>query len=425
MNHSQVQKALEHLFRRESGKITAHLTRFFGPKHLDLAENVVQEAFMRAVQVWPDQGIPDHPKAWILRVAKNAAIDQIRSGKWIDFDSDTLDLVEDPASDAVEESTFMKEVADDQLKLMFICCHPILATESRIALTLKTICGFSVKQIAKCFLCKEETIAQRLVRAKQKIAKSGLAYEMPGPEEIEQRLDAVFEVLYLLFNEGYVATEGDSLMRRDLCEEAIYRTSILADHPICGQAKAHALLALMCLQISRFDARIDSLGEVLLLEEQNRSQWDQELIARGLYHLEHSACGNDLSDYHLQAGIASCHAVASSFAETDWSRILIYYDILLARQPSPVIALNRAVAIAMIAGPAAGLREVDQIKNLELLNSYYLLYATQAELHRRNNCLDLAKALYESSLALAGTTPERRLIQRRIDACASKLESYQ
>lgn len=417
MSHKQVQATLDHLFRRESGRIVAYLTRFLGPDHLDLAENAVQEALVKAVQTWPIQGIPDNPAAWILQVSKNAAIDSIRSGKFLSHDSELVDSIQSSMTESDTDVAFENEIRDDQLKLMFICCHPVLPREARIALTLKTVCGFSVPEIAKAFLSKEETIAQRIVRAKRTIAENKVKYEVPRPGDLELRLQSVLEVIYLLFNEGYSATEGGSLIRRDLCDEAIYRSQILSEHPICQRPQIYALLALMHLQVSRFNSRLDSHGELLLLEEQDRSLWDQAHIGSGLRYLDLSADGEELSDYHLQAGIASCHAVAKSFAETDWERILGYYDLLLMKDHSPIVALNRAVAIAMLRGPAAGLIEVDLIKDLPPLKSYYLLPSTMAELNRRLGHLAKAKILYEQAIELVGTEPERRLILKRIKAC--------
>jgi len=418
---SQVQATLDHLFRRSSGKIVAYLTRFFGPDHLDLAEVVVQEALLKALQSWPLQGIPENPEAWLMRASKNCAIDHIRKSRDLPQDAEILNALVDDLAAEDEESkrTFAKELQDDSLKLLFICCHPALARESRIALTLKTLCGFGIPEIARAFLAKDETIAQRVVRAKQKIADLHLAYEVPPPEALEERLDSVLDVLYLMFNEGYLATSGESLLRRDFCEEAIHCSTSLAHHEIGQQPRVFALLALMHFQISRFNSRLDAQGKLLLLEEQDRALWDQEHIHLGLRYLDLSADGEDLSEFHLQAGIASCHAIATNFATTDWQRIVSYYDMLLVRDSSPVVALNRAVAVAMSEGFGAGLREIDEITDVAALKSYYLLPATRAELLRRQGRLAEAKVEYERALTLVGTEPEKRLIQKRIIACKS------
>ncbi|MBL7670325.1 MAG: sigma-70 family RNA polymerase sigma factor [Bdellovibrionaceae bacterium] len=422
MSQSQVGQILDHLFRRQSGQMVAYLTRFFGTDHLDLAETVVQEALLKAVQSWPISGIPENPKAWIIRAAKNSAIDHFRK----QHDSLLEPEIFDKLADGLEDDdaklihTMTQELKNDDLKLLFICCHSSLGSESRTALTLKTVCGFSVKEVARAFLSKEETIAQRLVRAKKKIAEEKLKYEVPPPSELEARLDSVLEVLYLLFNEGYLATDGESLIRKDLCDEAIYRTTVLAQHSVGQQPKVFALLALMHLQASRFQARTDSAGDLLLLEEQDRSLWDQEHIGMGLKYLEMSAQGNDLTEFHLQAGIASCHAIAPSFEETDWQNILSYYDMLFDRSPSPIVALNRSVALGMVRGMAAGISEVLSIKESGALSSYYLLSATLAEFYRRDGNYGKALGFYHEALSLVGTEPERRLIEKRIKTCKEK-----
>ncbi|MCB0356717.1 MAG: RNA polymerase sigma factor [Bdellovibrionales bacterium] len=416
---SQVHATLDHLFRREFGKTVGRLTRFLGPSHLDLAENAVQEAMLKAVQSWPLNGTPENPTSWILRVAKNAAIDQIRKSKNIDFeDSSLLESLED--QNKVEYFS-ENEIKDDQLKLMFICCHPILPKESRVALTLKTVCGFSVEEIAKGFLTKPETIAQRIVRAKRKISSAGIRFEVPDPSLINERLDSVLEVLYLLFNEGYSATSGDSLIRKDLCDEAVFRLSHLILQPICQLPKVFALLALMHFQISRFNARTDNSGELLLLEEQDRGVWDKEHIAKGLKYLELASEGDELTTYHLEAGIASCHAIALRHQDTDWKTILNYYDILEIQNPSSIVSLNKAVALAMVEGYAEGLRALNRIKNRPQIKTYYLLYATFGEMHRRLGEFFKAKGYYETALNLVGTEPEKRLLSKRIETCNQEI----
>ena len=406
--------------------MVAYLTRFFGTDHLDLAEAVVQEALLRAVQSWPLNGIPESPEAWIIRAAKNAAIDHFRKQHDALIEPEIFDkLTEGLADDDSKLIQVMEhELKNDDLKLLFICCHPSLNSESRTALTLKTVCGFSVKEVARAFLAKEETIAQRLIRAKKKIVDEKLKYEVPAPVELEKRLDSVLEVLYLLFNEGYLATAGESLIRKDLCDEAMYRTTVLTQHSVGQQPKVFALLALMHLQASRFQARTDAAGELLLLEEQDRSLWDQEHIGLGLKYLEVSAQGEELSEFHLQAGIASCHSMASSFEKTDWKNILSYYDILLVRSPSPIIALNRAVATGMVHGMAAGISEVMAIRDSKSLLNYYLLPATLAEFHRRDGDFKTALKFYQEALNLVGTDPERRLIEKRIKTCKERTSTH-
>lgn len=406
--------------------MVAYLTRFFGADHLDLAETVVQEALLRAVKSWPLNGIPENPEAWIIRAAKNAAIDHFRKQHDSLLEPEVFDKLTDGLEDddAKLVQAMEKELKDDDLKLLFICCHPVLNSESRTALTLKTVCGFSVKEVARAFLAKEETIAQRLIRAKKKIADENLKYEVPAPSELEERLASVLEVLYLLFNEGYLATDGESLIRKDLCDEAIYRTTILSHHSVGQRPNVFALLALMHFQASRFQARTDATGELLLLKEQDRTLWDQEHIGLGLKYLEASAQGEDLTDFHLQAGIASCHAMAPTFEKTDWESILSYYDMLLDRSPSPIVALNRAVAIGMVRGLASGISEVIAIRESKLLPNYYLLPATLAEFYRRDEDYEKALGFYLEALSLVGTVPERRLIEKRIKTCRERVSPH-
>lgn len=414
---SEVHQTLDHLFRRQSGQLVAYLTRFFGPDHLDLAETVVQEALLRASTTWPLQGIPDHPEAWILRAAKNVAIDAIRKKKELLLEqSDLHQLTENTPYDS-QDFFIENELADDKLKLLFICCHPSLSRESRIALTLKTVCGFSVKEIARAFLSKEEAIAQRIVRAKNKISQEKLKYEIPEGDELVNRVSSVLEVLYLFFNEGYLATEGESLIRQDLCEEAIYQLAILINHPAGRTPQCYALLSLMYFQISRFQTRTDNAGEVILLEDQDRSLWNHEQIALGLHFLNLSASGDEMSDYHLHAGIASCHALAADFASTDWNQIVSYYDLLLASTGSPIVTLNRAVAVGMSKGLEQGLTEALALRTAGQLEKYYLLPATIAEFYRRSGHGTAAIEFYNEALALAGTEPEKRLIEKRIRSC--------
>ena len=414
---AKVSQTLDHLFRRQSGQLVAYLTRFFGPGHLDLSETVVQEALLRASQTWPLQGIPDNPEAWILRAAKNAAIDSIRKKKEVLLEQDDLNQLTDKIADADNAEFLDEELADDKLKLLFVCCHPSLAPEARIALTLKTVCGFSVKEIARAFLAKEETIAQRIVRAKNKISEEKIKYEIPEGDDLQLRLSSVLEVIYLLFNEGYLATEGESLIRQDLCEEAIYQLGMLTNHPVGRAPSCYALLSLMYFQISRFQTRTDNAGEVIVLEDQDRSLWNQEHIGLGLHFLNLSASGEEISDYHLHAGIASCHALAKDFAATDWSQILSYYDILLARTGSPVVALNRAVAVGMSQGFEHGISEALALKEAGHLKNYYLLPAAIAEFHRRSGNYGEAIEFYKEALKMAGTEPEKRFIDKRISSC--------
>jgi len=412
----EVSQLVDHLFRHQSAKIVSTLTRIFGLAHLDLAEDVVQETSLKALRQWPFHGVPQNPGGWILQTAKNLAIDTLRrEASFRDKAEAIVYQLEQDMRSTDESDT--NELQSDQLAMMFTCCHPSLPREVQIALTLKTLCGFSVAEIARAFLAEDATIAQRLVRAKRKIRDENISLELPAPTVLHKRLAAVLEVLYLLFNEGYNAHEGENLVRYELCAEAIRLTALLVEHPVGDRPRVHALLALMLLQASRLSTRVDSEGNLLLLAEQNRALWDRKLIQRGLHHLEQSARGEELSEYHLQAGIAACHALATNHAATDWKSILSQYDALIEINHSPVVALNRAVALAMIEGPRAGIKELERIGKLPQMQSYYLLPATLADFHRQNGAPEKAATYYQQALTLAGTEPERRFLLRKLKEC--------
>jgi RNA polymerase sigma-70 factor (ECF subfamily) len=413
---TEVRQLVDHLFRHQAAKIVSTLTRIFGLAHLDLAEDVVQETLLKALRQWPFHGVPQNPGGWILQTAKNFAIDTLRREASFRNKAEAIAYQLEQDMRVTDESD-ANELQSDQLAMMFTCCHPRLPREVQIALTLKTLCGFSVAEIAKAFLAEEATIAQRLVRAKRKIRDDKIALEMPAPWALHKRLDAVLEVLYLLFNEGYNAHEGENLVRQELCAEAIRLTSLLTEHRAGDKPKAHAALALMLLQASRLPARVNAEGDLLLLTEQDRSRWDRRLIHLGLHHLAQSAQGEELSEYHLQAGIAACHAAAPNPEATDWQSILAHYDTLIEINPSPIVALNRAVALAMIQGPEAGIKELKRISSLRQMQSYYLFPATLAEFYKQKGEPKKAGEYYRQALNLAGTEPERRFLQRKLKEC--------
>ena len=406
---NDVGTVVDHLFRHSAGQMVATLTRIFGPEHLPLAEEVVQEALVAAMGQWSFHGVPENPAGWLFRVARNKALDQLRRQKILE--SKAGEIREALGRETIDEST------DDTLAMMFMCCHPAIPDESRIALTLKTVGGFAVDEIARAFLAQSTAIAQRIVRAKKLIRETPIPLEMPSAHELPQRLESLLRVLYLMFNEGYTAHGGDALVRGDLCDEAIRLASLLAEAPSAATPAVHALLALMLLQSARSPERIDAAGEVALLEEQDRSRWDHERIARGMRHLEASASGDEMTTYHIEAAIAACHAASPSFEETDWGRIVSLYDDLIALNPSPVAALNRAVAIAMIDGAGAGIDAVESIEGRESLRDYPLLYSILGELWLRRGDRERAAEQFSRALELPSSMPEKRFLLRKLEAC--------
>lgn len=421
----EVSQLAEHLFRHESGKLVAVLTGLFGIDRLQLAEDVVQEALARALQTWPFYGVPKNPAAWLTQTAKNLALDVLRREQnFRDKEQRIITFIEQWSGDADNEPPrFENEIKDGRLRLMFACCHPVLPQEMQIALALKTLCGFSPNEIAKAFLTSEAAIAKRLVRARQKIRDAGVKFEIPAGEELSTRLDGVLHTLYLLFNEGYKASSGDSLLREDLCSEAIRLATALVEHPLGNHPRAHALLALMLLNAARSPARLDAHGNILRLKEQDRSTWDKTKIAKGLYHLNQSAIGDEVTEYHLQAGISACHCAAPTYQATDWPRILSMYDSLIELDDSPVIALNRAVAVAHVHGPAAGIEAVQASQKRQSLAGYYLLYAALAEFQMQLKDFPTAAEHWRQALKNTDMPSERTFLSQRLHECESALNS--
>jgi RNA polymerase sigma factor (sigma-70 family) len=416
---SEVSGIVEHLFRREGAKMVAILTRIFGIEHLNLAEDVVQEALARALQTWPFYGVPKNPSAWIMRASRNLALDVVRRRKVFQNKQAEIIRLMDRDGATPDEAIFSEdEISDDRLRLMFVCCHPAIPAEAQVALALKTLCAFSVAEIGHAFLTTEAAIAKRLTRAKRKINQERIPFEIPAGKELGQRLDSVLQSLYLLFNEGYKASSGENLVREELCEEAIRLAELLVAHPAGDQPKTHALLALMLLNAARNATRMDSEGNLLRLQEQDRTRWDKSIIARGMFHFAQSAAGNELSEYHLQAGIAACHCAAKDYESTDWQKILSLYDRLIEFDQSPVAALNRAVAIANIRGPKAGLRAVRSVRDINKLSSYYLLYAVLGEFEMQSGNLRTAAEQFRRSFELAETKSERAFLLKRLQRCA-------
>ena len=390
----------------------------YGSRHLQLAEDVVQEALVRALKSWPYGGVPENPAAWLLRTARNLAVDHLRREKSFLGKLPAIGI-EMEVSKSRQDAAIPdeQEVGDSQLRLMFVCCHPALPPEAQSALALKTLCGFSPAEIARAFLITEAAVTKRLTRARRKIRDEGIPFEVPSGPELPARIDGVLGILYLLFNEGHKASHGEEIVRIALCEEAMRLALILAAHPAGNQPRTHALLALMALTAARIPSRTDGEGNLLRLEEQDRSLWDQDLIRLGVHHLGKSPAGNDLSAFHLQAGIAACHTLAASDAATDWPRILSLYDRLEETQPSPVIALNRAVAISKVRGAEAGILALENPQISARLDGYHLYHAVLGELEWKRRRNPAAAAHFRRALELAETKPERALIAKRLEDC--------
>jgi len=413
---ADVPRLTDRLFREEAGKLVSVLTRIVGIDRLELAEDAVQEALVRALRTWPYYGIPENPAAWITQTAKNIALDIVRREKR--FRDKEPEIIASIDGFAFGESPALDtEIKDDRLRLMFVCSHPLIPQEAQTALALKTLCGFNTAEIAMAFLTSEAAIAKRLTRARQKIGELQIPFEIPAGEELSIRLDGVLQTLYLLFNEGYKASSGDNLIREELCQEAIRLATLLAEHAAANQPRTHALLALMLLNAARLPARMDEEGNILRLKEQDRSSWNQPMIAHGMHHLAQSAAGDEVTGYHLQAGIAACHCAATDYKSTDWSRILALYGQLVQIDDSPVIALNRAVAIAEVHGPQAGIEAVEAVQNNRQLGSYYLLYAVLAEFESQLNDLLAAASHLRKALQLTGLKSEQSFLLNRLRDC--------
>jgi len=411
------QARLADAFRREYGRVVASVLRIV--RDIDTAEEVVQEAFAQALVSWPAVGTPDRPGAWLLTTARRRAIDHLRRGRRADAHADALAYESAlGAADEGPDVTDPETISDDRLRLIFTCCHPGLPAESRVALTLRLVGGLSTTEIARAFLVPEPTIAQRLVRAKRTIRDRALPYEVPGADELPERLPAVLAVIYLVFNEGYAAHGGEALVRQDLCEDAIRLGGMLAEL-MPRESEVVGLLALMELQASRAAARTDAEGQLVLLADQDRARWDQRRIARGLAGLAAAGPIEHAGPYQLQAAIAACHAHAGSWEATDWPAIVVLYDALMVAAPSPVIALNRAVAIGLAHGPEAGLAALDQI-DAAPLRAYHLLPAARADFLRRLGRRTQAAAEYRRALELADNGPERAFLAARLAACESE-----
>ncbi|MBI4292641.1 MAG: RNA polymerase sigma factor [Betaproteobacteria bacterium] len=404
----QVRERVEAIYRAESRRVFATLIRLLGG--FDLAEEALHDAFRAALEQWPREGVPANPRAWLVSAGRYKAIDGIRRRARFDALDDVAEQVEVLAAEGPEWDG--EGIEDDRLRLIFTCCHPALSPDAQVALTLREVCGLTTEEIAHAFLTPAPTLAQRIVRAKAKIRDARIPYQVPTQEELPERLDAVLRAIYLVFNEGYAASSGASLTRPDLSGEAIRLGRLLVD--LLPEPEARGLLALMLLHESRGAARMSATGDLVLLEDQDRSLWNQAQIAEGTALVERALSSRRFGTYSLQAAIAAVHAEAPDAAATDWSQIVGLYDALLRLEPSPVVELNRAVAVAMRDGPEAGLALIDAILGRGELSDYRLAYAARADMCRRLGRRAEARAAYEHALALTRQQPERRFLERRL-----------
>ncbi len=411
---SAAREQVEAVYREESRRVFATLVRLLGD--FDLAEEALHDAFASAIEQWPREGIPANPRAWLVSAGRFKAIDALR--RVARFDASMADLAQRLDQSARESPLPDDEgIEDDRLRLIFTCCHPALAPEARVALTLREVCGLTTEEIARAFLTTPATLAQRIVRAKKKIKEAKIPYQIPSRADLPERIDGVLHVVYLVFNEGYSASSGATLTRAELSGEAIRLGRLLAQ--LLPEAEVIGLVALMLLQESRRTARTTASGEIVLLEQQDRSLWNGEQIAEGLRFVDQALATQQAGPYSLQAAIAAVHAQAASATETDWAQIAALYGVLLQVNPSPVIELNRAVAVAMRDGPAAGIALIDEILSRGELSEYHLAHAARADLCRRLGDRAAAIASYERALALVQQEPERQFLQRRIAELSS------
>jgi RNA polymerase sigma factor (sigma-70 family) len=402
--------------------MVAALTRAFGLHNLALAEDVVQDAFCRALEVWKLRGVPENPSAWLMKTAKNRALDVLRrerTARTFAPDLGRLLQTEWTVANAVEEIFDPIGIPDDQLRMMFSCCHPRLPETAQVMLILQLVGGFGVREVASAFVSTNAAVEKRLTRAKKTLSESGVLFDIADAADFEQRLPAVQRALYLIFSEGYHGASARAVVRADLCREAIRLTRLLAEHPLGDSPSTRALCALMYLDAARLPARLDASGDLSSLFDQDRSRWDGGMIASGREWLERSAIGSELSRYHIEAAIASVHAAAPRFEETDWQAIVSLYDTLMSIAPSPVVALNRAIAIAQLSGPAYGLEAIDAINDRDRLLRYPFYHAARGELEHRRGKAAVAREHFAAARALARNPVEQRFLDKRIAACGA------
>ena len=412
-----IEQTVDHLFRHEWGKLVSVLTKLFGPQNLQLAEDVVQETLLTALNNWKINGLPHNPSAWLFTAARNKAVDVLRQQKRKDDFTKTITPLlqsEYTLAPTVREMVNTNTIDDDQLRMMFVCCHPSLSAEAQVSLILKTLCGFNVTEIAKAFVSSYDAVEKRLYRARQLFRENKVEFDLPAAAELDNRLEAVLMAIYLLFNEGYNSTNHEDLIRNDLMNEAMRLCELICRNPSVKHANTHALMALMCFTASRNDARLDANGNILLLKQQDRSKWNRALIETGVYHLEQSAAGETISKYHLEADIAYEHAQARDYEHTNWRNILNCYDLLYRLYPSPVIALNRAIVVSELHGAAEGITSIEAIHGLDTLKKYYLLPATLGEFCWQLKEYDKARKYFEEATELTQSAIEKKLLQQKL-----------
>jgi RNA polymerase sigma factor (sigma-70 family) len=416
----------DHLFRRQAGPMVATLTRIFGFHNLALAEDVVQDAFCRALEVWKFRGMPENPEAWLMATAKNRALDVLRRERTArTFEPELSRQIQSEwtLAPAVAELFAEHAIKDDLLRMMFSCCHPRLPEEAQVALMLNILCGFSVDEVASAFVTSHAAMEKRIARAKKTLAGSKKLFEIANSGDFFDRLPAVHRALYLLFNEGYHGASAESSVRVELCHEAMRLCAVLHEHPLAATPATFALSALMCLHAARLPARLDSSGGLRPLFEQDRSRWDYALLVEGQRLLNHSAYGDEVSEYHVEAAIAWIHTTAGGSETTDWATIVSLYDKLMAIRPSPVVALNRAIAIAELEGPQRGLEELGVIEDADRLVAYPFYHAAKGEFELRLGKFEIAREHFHAALKLARNPMETHFFQQRIAACDPALHS--
>ena len=413
-----VLQIIANITRAESGKLVSVLTRIFGTHNLMMAEDAVQDVLLKAIEHWQEQGIPENPGAWLYRATRNRAIDIVRKNRRQQtFATDINVLLDSEYTTAVTLDECFKEteIRDDMLRMMFACCHPAISREGQISLVLKTLNGLSVAQIARAFITSPDAIEKRLYRARLAFRENNASLEIPGGKALHERLDNVLETIYLLFNEAHSASYHDSLTREDLAYDCIRLSSLLTEHEATSLPRTHALLALLCFHTARLSSRVDEHGDLQLMRDQNRGLWDKDIIEKGVWHLNRAATGEVISRYHIEAAIAYEHCKAGTYEDTDWKMILSYYDLLARLSPSPVVLLNRAIAVRELEGPQAALDIIRNIPGIDYLQNYYLLHAILGELNAQTGKREKAKTHYEKALRLAVSGAERKFIQQKLD----------